>query len=338
MARKQGQVTQAQIAEKAGVSRITVSYALRGSDMVSKETQKRIQDLAEAMGYRPNPMVSSLMQQVREGRVREESMPLALILAGYPDRAEEEVESLREQVQGMEEQAERSGFHLERFVASAEDLYGERLSEVIWSRGIQGVLLMLRAGALELMEGFAYEHFAMASFGYSLPQPSLHRATVLHYDLLHAAGMKLLEKGARRIGFWMYPNLNERLHIFQGAYHALSCSLPEGVALPVLVSDQEEELRSWLRAQRPDAMLYCAVDERERLQQICAEEGLTVWLVNLDQQPSFHGWGMSQNRRAIGAAMVDLVVGQIHRNERGIPEIAKTVLIPASWVEASSET
>ncbi len=43
-----------QVANEVGVSRMTVSSALRGVGRISIETRKRVQEAATAMGYRPN--------------------------------------------------------------------------------------------------------------------------------------------------------------------------------------------------------------------------------------------------------------------------------------------
>lgn len=41
------------IAEKAGVSQLTVTNALRGYGDISKETTEQIRKIAEEVGYRP---------------------------------------------------------------------------------------------------------------------------------------------------------------------------------------------------------------------------------------------------------------------------------------------
>jgi LacI family transcriptional regulator len=46
--------------------------------------------------------------------------------------------------------------------------------------------------------------------------------------------------------------------------------------------------------------------------------------------------GMNQHNDAVGEAAVDMVVGQIHRNETGIPAFPRATLIGASWVEGQS--
>lgn len=56
-------VTQAQIAEKLGISRQLVTFALAGYPQVAKESRERIQAAALEMGYRPNPHARALKRQ-----------------------------------------------------------------------------------------------------------------------------------------------------------------------------------------------------------------------------------------------------------------------------------
>lgn len=48
------------IAKRAGVSKATVSLALNGSERINELTRKRIQQLAQEMGYSPNPAARRL--------------------------------------------------------------------------------------------------------------------------------------------------------------------------------------------------------------------------------------------------------------------------------------
>ena len=57
-----------QIADAAGVSKSAVSLALRNDPRIPESTRKRIQTVADKMGYRRNPVVDSLMTQLRSGR------------------------------------------------------------------------------------------------------------------------------------------------------------------------------------------------------------------------------------------------------------------------------
>lgn len=55
------------LAELAGVSRTTVSLALRDNSKVAAETREMIQRLAREHDYRSHPAVNALMQQVGRG-------------------------------------------------------------------------------------------------------------------------------------------------------------------------------------------------------------------------------------------------------------------------------
>src|SRR4051794_16943021 len=55
-----------EIARRAGVSRSTVSYALSGKRPVAEATRRRIQDVIDELGYRPNAAARAL----KEGRTR----------------------------------------------------------------------------------------------------------------------------------------------------------------------------------------------------------------------------------------------------------------------------
>src|SRR5271154_1354586 len=55
-----------EIAQRAGVSRSTVSYALSGKRTVSADTRRRIQEVIDELGYRPNAAARAL----KEGRSR----------------------------------------------------------------------------------------------------------------------------------------------------------------------------------------------------------------------------------------------------------------------------
>ena len=45
--------------------------------------------------------------------------------------------------------------------------------------------------------------------------------------------------------------------------------------------------------------------------------------------------GIDQNQEIIGAAAIDLIVGQCNRNEYGLPHLDKTVLIRGTWVQGN---
>jgi LacI family transcriptional regulator len=68
-----------EVAAKAGVSAVAVSYALRGVPGVSKETRQTIISAAESLGYRPDPLLSHLMYHLRSRRIPKSAHNIALL-------------------------------------------------------------------------------------------------------------------------------------------------------------------------------------------------------------------------------------------------------------------
>jgi LacI family transcriptional regulator len=46
--------------------------------------------------------------------------------------------------------------------------------------------------------------------------------------------------------------------------------------------------------------------------------------------------GIDQNANLVGEAAVDLLIGQLQRNERGLPDYPKTTLVGGTWVDGAS--
>ena len=65
------------IARQLNVSHVTVSMALRDHPRISAERRAEVQKVAEALGYRPDPMLASLVAYRNRKRVK----PVAATLA-----------------------------------------------------------------------------------------------------------------------------------------------------------------------------------------------------------------------------------------------------------------
>ena len=72
-------ITMKVIAAQAGVTQATVSMSLANHPRISAATKKRIQELAQKLGYQPNPYVATLMRVRRQGRELTDKPVLALV-------------------------------------------------------------------------------------------------------------------------------------------------------------------------------------------------------------------------------------------------------------------
>jgi len=59
-----------------------------------------------------------------------------------------------------------------------------------------------------------------------------------------------------------------------------------------------------------------------------------VALAHLDRHEELLDWsGMHQNSTLVGAAAIDMLVGQLHRNEVGLPDFPKSSIIQSTWID-----
>lgn len=69
----------ADIARKAGVTTATVSLALRRHPSIPERTRARIREIADRLGYRPDPQFAKLMAYMRARHPAAAAAPLALL-------------------------------------------------------------------------------------------------------------------------------------------------------------------------------------------------------------------------------------------------------------------
>ena len=130
------------MAHALGVSRTTVSEALRDHPRVKPETRVRVQAWAKQAGYRFNPLASSILSEVRRTRLNTFHGVLAAIGQEEPARVPFPGAYWRDLLQGATERASALGFKLEHFVVGQRRLSVKRLDTILRSRGIRGVLIM----------------------------------------------------------------------------------------------------------------------------------------------------------------------------------------------------
>src|SRR6185369_2224735 len=127
------------LARTLGLSRTTVSDALRGSPRVDPGTAARVKKAAKEAGYRRNPLAGALMSELRRSRGTAFRGVLAAVDFHEPDRPDYAARYHRELVIGAETRSTELGFKVEKFVVGRAGLSVHRLDSILQSRGIHGV-------------------------------------------------------------------------------------------------------------------------------------------------------------------------------------------------------
>ena len=330
-------VTLRDLAAKAGLSHVAVSLALRNHPRVSAATRARVQALAAKLGYRPNAYVSALMSEVRTQRVA--GQPILALINAWPVRAALRERLFQRQILiGVERRAAELGFGTEEFWTREPGMTDARLSKVLRARGIDGVVVLGMPeahGALAL----DWPQFAGAACGTSLYSPIIHRATPALYRAMMLALEKVRAAGCKRVGLALTPEIDARNeHVWKAAFLGEQHGRPARERIPpIFVGDgNRDAFLRWVERHQPDAVVTSLIF-LPKLPAWLRSAGIGVprdlALVTLYESERHAGTArVDSSAEHIGATAVDLVVAQLHRNERGLPSFRKDVLIAPTWV------
>ncbi len=325
------------IAEKAKVSRMTVSRALRNDPSIPADTCRRIQKLARQLGYRPDPNLARLMDAIRI-RKRERLPDVIAYLTAYDDpTAWRRNPVQRRFFEAATRRASECGYRLEEFWAKAPGMSDERLSEIIRHRGIDGLIVAPLPMPQLVFQNLRWDHFSAVEIGYSLIRPELHRVCNHQYQSMLLLAQKLREMGYRRIGLAMNREQDERVYHHWRAGYLAAQSLWGGNnvrALTFLTSDwNRPAFARWIKRARPDAIITIGPQSEEWLEKLGLRSPDDIGLANVDLRPGATTTGINQNAPVVGAAAVDLVDSLMSRNQRGVPDIPQVTMVQGSFVE-----
>ncbi|MDR1281408.1 MAG: LacI family DNA-binding transcriptional regulator [Opitutaceae bacterium] len=350
-------VTLDDVAAAAGVATSTVSRALRSHSRIPRETRERIRKLADSMGYRPDPLLTALAMRHRLKAARSSVTTIAYVtnsrdfarcrkMAGRtvpapaPTPADKSSRSNYSDIclAGATARAEELGYRLEPFGIEETEMPGQRLSDILYARGICGVCVAPMARFDDRMT-LDWSHFSSAAIGYSLKTPALHRSAAHHIQGILLALEELKRRGHRRIGVTLAASTDKRVGELWRAGYLLSKQRASHPRLSLLIQENAPASRQaaldWYRREKPDAILGNATI-KNWLEAAGVKIPQEVELAMLHWRSGDRPLGgIDQQTEQVAAAAIDLVVDQIQRNERGIPDSPKTVLVNGIWRPAA---
>lgn len=323
------------IARAADVSVATVSRALQNQTAISSRTRERIREVAKRLGYRPNPLIGSLMTQIRS---RHPAFRANLAcLHGEPENSDL-VEAQHEFLNGVRAAAARLNYHVDCFDYSRLDLAAADLARAWKARNVRGVILSnVRASpALRL----PWDDFAWVVNGHITGTPVLHRVGNEIYQLLKRAMREMVRRGYRRPGLVVRLRGGYRVG-FRWPAAFIGNLLRYGYKASLGQVFQGEWTRDaferWLRRQQPDAVL-ALVDQprlwlRELGMEIPGEVGFLHLAANIAGSEVS---GIVQDFHQVGEAAVHALDSELRRNEIGIPAAATSFTVAGGWREGTT--
>ena len=157
---------------------MTVSRALRGAKGVGEAKAEEIRKVAEEMGYTFNPLVQSVLSDVRRGGGLRTTANLAWIVQQASRSSRKAILSQLERA--AKQRAATLGFELIHVPLDPRDEPAPRaLQRMLEARGVVGAIIapLEQPGTVP---SFPYEAFPVATIGRSLREPAIHY-TMSHY-------------------------------------------------------------------------------------------------------------------------------------------------------------
>lgn len=330
------------IADKVGVSKATVSRALRDLPGHKAETKEKIIAAAKELGYESHPIMSAVMSSVRFKRTSLISPVIAEIHCQPWDYDREgNPDSLR---RSIHRQAEALGFRVEEFSWYEPGMKPRRLLDIIRARGIKAVIFEHFMEREVDLSDLDLEGLAMASIGGALLNPKLHRVEVNHYGNMIKLIKKLQARGYRRFGV-VIPKIFEQSSDFKrsAALHSEDLNIAPQDLIPIFFrhgtySQRDmDDFAKWLKKYQPDCVLGVGKDIPEKLDELGYAQPEKVGYAHLGWHSTYEGFaGMSPKWNGAGKVAVNLVVDQLTRNESGVPEDPMWILVEGEWVDGRS--
>lgn len=322
------------VADAAGVSKMTVSYALRHHPGISQATAERVRACASRMGYIPNPMVTALLTEVRSRKKFRVPPKIGFLNLLYSYKALRENYSVHNpQLEGAKARCEELGFDLEVFSPADEKISPQRLSQILKYRGIHGLIVVGKSNY-----NLDWNNFFGISLNSSRISPHYNKVIFHHYDgMLHAL-KKLRSMGYKRIAVTVQNQwtVTEYYHAaiftYQQQIHARN-RIP---ALPVSrYSTDPDYFQRWLKKHKPDILVDTAAGLFWSMLQkigIKIPDQLAYATFSLPNQQTGLA-GINPNFFQTGVTAVDLLLAQINSNRKGLPQPQHITLVSGHWVD-----
>lgn len=330
-------VTLRTIAEEAGVSVSTVSLALSGKGHISQQQVERIKGIAEALGYRPNPVLASLAsKRFRSGSTFTGTLLALLELrsGGAPKRP---VGFYRE---ALLAKCKELGYQVQVYDETRISNY-KNLPKTLYNCGVQGVIITGEGPPETFADTSAWEPFSMVQCGRfrsSLPlhtvRSDIYRSVKLIYRHLRELGYERIGFGFGRHGLTLEDD-EARL----GAAWAINELDDHAAHIPPFMGklNDDEAFIQWAKDNQPDCIVGFSVGQYFHLlkngfkiPQTSGFAGMHIGLQDTLACPRFSG--LLQQLDVIANQSVVLLDQLIRYNDRGFPTVPQHTLIPSKWV------
>lgn len=335
----------ADIARAAGVSKNTVSLALRGDPQIPPATRERIERIAHDFGYQKNATMAHLMAELRRTKKPRVQSTLALLNANADREAFRRHPTVPTYVTGCQRRADQLGYAVDEFWLHDPQLDGARLNKILRSRGIRGAIVvgLMRENVLPASFAETWKEFPIVVTGVRTHDPALSFACTDHHILALRAYEKALALGYGRPALVLDEEIDRLVDgRFSAGVSVASRNRPAKAQTRPFYQVREAMkepaiFARWFAREKPDVLLTLYNVVHSWLREMNLKVPADVGLIQLEWRASSPEWaGMDQHNDVVGEAAVEMLVSMIHRHEIGVPEFPRATLVGSTWKDGKT--
>jgi LacI family transcriptional regulator len=218
----------------------------------------------------------------------------------------------------------------------------ERASNVLYNRGIQGLILpYMPRGAEARFAGAEWNRFTVVCCSLGWARAPFHVAAPDIFEGTRQVWQQVVARGYTRIGAAMFRHTPVALD----DYSRLGASMVEQAELvpvarhiPILQSNplDQRAFLNWMKQHKPDVVIGFInrvydwlVEAGYRVPEDVAFACLNVW-------PGEAHSGLSVQHPQVARSAVDFLVSQMQENQFGVPPVQHCLLLEPNWVEGAT--
>lgn len=348
-------VTLTHIAKQAQVHVTTVSMVLRDHPRISEKTKQRVRAIANEMGYVPDPALKALSSYRQRSQSPKYQSTIAYLTNWTTEWGWKDATGHLGFYAGAHKAAKELGYKLEHFWLGASDLSESRLSEILQSRGIQGLVLASHGRERGDLINLDWSKFSTVKIDYFPHDPLVHNITNDQSGIIRLAMRQAIRYGYKRIGFVMHRGWN--LAVDQNWMAGFLCeaqAIPKQDRIPALIFPGETPVSNWLgetvsveidpndfqkwfQDYQPDVIITNHLFVQSALQQLSIRSPEDVALIDLFlADTSGVVAGVFQNHETVGELAVEFTARQISHYKRGVPHTVTTTFVEGTWYDGQT--
>lgn len=348
-------VTQTDIARVAGVHNTTVSLALRNSPSIPEATRQRIRAIAAQLGYYPDPALQALVAYRKSRMPTHTKETLAWITHGETRWGWRQVHAHEQSFIGAQQKATELGYQIEHFWLGEPNLTPQRLSSMLFHRGITGVVLAAQRETVSDLSALDWSRLSAVRIGCHPHDPALHGIANDCPNMARLAVRRVRAAGYRRVGLVMTSWWDDAVDQGWSAGYLLEQGrAPTSHRVPILrlggsrsdwlasqpalVGTKESGLLGqWIREHNPDAVLAFSPRVQPLIQQLGLTVGRDLAYADLAlEQTDGTIAGLCQHHKQVGELAINDLVLQLQKNVLGVQEIPTTTMVGGAWIDGAT--